>query len=185
MVATDGYFSATANGHLDPSGLVKGWAVERISDLLSEAGSHHHVVNGGGDIQTVGTTRAGSPWRVGIADPFDRNQTLTTVAVSGLGVATSGTAERGHHVINPRTGRPALHLASVTVISPGITRADVLATTAVARGLDALEWLDSVPGIAALVVSANGEVAATPNWPDVDGASCYPPGKPEVWQMSG
>jgi thiamine biosynthesis lipoprotein len=167
--ATDGYFSATADRHLDPSGLVKGWAIERASDRLREAGSRHHVVNGGGDIQTVGTTVAGSPWRVGITDPFHRDRILATLEVSDLAVATSGVAERGHHVINPRTGRPACHLASVTVICPRLTSADVLATAAMARGLDALEWLNGLPGTAALVVTASGDVASTPNWPGVDG----------------
>ncbi len=164
---SEGYFSATADGHLDPSGLVKGWAIERASELLREAGSHHHVVNGGGDIQTVGTTGSGSPWRVGITDPFRRGQILTSVGVTSLAVATSGVAERGHHVIDPRTGRPARQLASATVICPGLTDADVRATAAVARGLDALEWLGGLPGTAALVVTAGGDVASTPNWPGV------------------
>ena len=164
-VDTGGYFSATADGHLDPSGLVKGWAVERASDLFREAGSRHHVVNGGGDIQTAGTNGAGAAWRVGITDPFHRDRVLTTVEVSDLAVATSGVAERGLHVINPRTGRPACHLASVTVICPRLTRADVVATAAMARGLDALEWLESLPDVAALVVTASGEAATTQNWP--------------------
>jgi thiamine biosynthesis lipoprotein len=170
---TDGYFSATADGHLDPSGLVKGWAVERASDLLSNAGSRRHVVNGGGDIQTVGRSASKQPWRVGIADPFDRNRVLATVGVIDLAVATSGIAERGHHVIDPRTGRPAGHFASVTVICPRLTDADILATAAMARGPNALDWLEALPGVSALLVTAGGEVASTPGWPGVDGAACH------------
>jgi ApbE family protein len=65
---TGGYFSAYAAGSLDPSGYVKGWAIERVSDLLRAAGSARHCVNGGGDVQCVGGTTA-TPWRIGIADP--------------------------------------------------------------------------------------------------------------------
>jgi FAD:protein FMN transferase len=163
-VATDGYFTTMAAGRLDPSGLVKGWAVERASDLLNAAGSRHHVVNGAGDIQSVGTTAEGQPWRVGISDPFDRNALLTVIDLASGAVATSGTAERGRHVINPRTGRPASHFASVTVVCPRLTDADVLATAAVARGATALAWLESVPDAAALFVTADGHTHRTSNW---------------------
>jgi thiamine biosynthesis lipoprotein len=163
-VATDGYFSTMAAGRLDPSGLVKGWAVERASDLLRAAGSRHHVVNGAGDIQSVGTTAEGQPWRVGISDPFDRNVLRCVIELAGGAVATSGTAERGCHVINPRTGRPADDFASVTVVCPRLTDADVLATAAVARGATALSWLESVPDTAALLVTADGHTHCTSNW---------------------
>jgi thiamine biosynthesis lipoprotein len=163
-VATDGYFTTMPAGQLDPSGLVKGWAVERASDLLTAAGSHHHVVNGAGDIQSAGTTARGQPWRVGISDPFDRTALLCAIDLAGGAVATSGTAERGRHVINPRTGRPADHFASVTVVCPRLTNADVLATAAVARGATALTWLESVPDAEALLVTADGDTQRTSNW---------------------
>jgi thiamine biosynthesis lipoprotein len=163
---TDGYFSATAGGHLDPSGLVKGWAIERASELLRAAGSRHHVVNGGGDIQAVGPTADGTPWRVGISDPHDGGHLLCVVDVVGRAVATSGTAERGQHVLNPRTGRPADHFASVTVISARLTDADVLATAAIARGSTALDWLEQMPGVAALLVTTDGGVERTSGWVD-------------------
>jgi thiamine biosynthesis lipoprotein len=163
-VVTDGYFTTMASGRLDPSGLVKGWAVERASNLLRAAGSQRHVVNGGGDIQCVGTTAGGQPWRVGISDPFDRGTLLGVVDLVGGAVATSGTAERGQHVINPRTGRRADHFASVTVVGPRLTDADVLATAAVARGASALTWLETVPDAAALLVTADGQTSRTSNW---------------------
>jgi thiamine biosynthesis lipoprotein len=159
--ATDGYFTAIVAGHLDPSGLVKGWAIERASDLLRAAGSRHHVVNGGGDIQAVGTTGHGDPWRVGIVDPNDRDRVLAVVDVTDRAVATSGTAERGRHVVNPRTGQPADHFASVTVTCPRLTDADVLATAAVARGSEALDWLENLPDVDALLVTADGSITRT------------------------
>jgi thiamine biosynthesis lipoprotein len=162
--ATDGYFTTMPAGRLDPSGLVKGWAVEKASDMLCAAGSQRHVVNGGGDIQSVGTAADGQPWRVGISDPFDRDSLLCVVDLAGGAVATSGTAERGSHVINPRTGRPAEELASVTVVCPRLTDADVIATAAVARGTSALTWLETVPDAAAIVVDADGRTHRTSNW---------------------
>jgi thiamine biosynthesis lipoprotein len=161
---TEGYFSATAGGRLDPSGLVKGWAIERASDLLRAAGSRHHVVNGGGDIQAVGPTADGTPWRVGISDPNDGDHLLGVVDVVGRAIATSGTAERGQHVLNPRSGRPADHFASVTVISARLTDADVLATAAMARGATALQWLEQMSGVAALLVTTDGHTSRTSTW---------------------
>jgi thiamine biosynthesis lipoprotein len=170
---TEGYFSATAGGHLDPSGLVKGWAIERASELLRAAGSRHHVVNGGGDIQAVGPTGDGTPWRVGISDPADGARVLCVVDVVGRAVATSGTAERGQHVLNPRTGRPADHFASATVISTRLTDADVLATAAIARGATALEWLERMPGVTALLVTTDRQILRTSNWTE----AVTPPGE--------
>ena len=76
---TDGAFATRPGGRVDPTGLVKGWAVERASDLLRRAGSTSHSVNGGGDIQLAGSAGPERPWRVGISDPADRRQILTVV----------------------------------------------------------------------------------------------------------
>src|SRR6202022_4200902 len=64
-----GYFTTRPGGRFDPSGYVKGWAIERAAAMLTAAGSAEHSVNGGGDIQCVGDRGPGHPWRVGIADP--------------------------------------------------------------------------------------------------------------------
>ena len=149
---TDGYFSADLPDGLDPSGLVKGWAIARASELLHERGSHNHAVNGGGDMQLAGEAAPGQPWRVGIADPHDRTRVLTTVTGRNFAIATSGTGERGHHIVNPRQGKPAQGLAGVTVIGPSIERADVYATAAIAMGSPATTWLDNLPDHHALIV---------------------------------
>lgn len=127
----------TADGRLDPCGLVKGWAVERAADLLHEAGAHDLCVNGGGDLQLRGEAAPGTPWRVGVADPARPGRLLTVVTGTDGGpwaVATSGTAERGHHILDPHTGRPAHGLLSATVVGPSLTWADVYATAVFARG---------------------------------------------------
>jgi thiamine biosynthesis lipoprotein len=155
---TGGYFTARLGGLLDPTGLVKGWAIEQASRLLGEYGAANHAVNGGGDVQLAGFAEPGVPWVVGIADPFDPARTVTTVAGSDLAIATSGTAERGAHIINPFTNRSPADLASVTVVGPDLTRADAYATAAFAMGYPALEWLDSLAGYEGVVVTADGRL---------------------------
>lgn len=162
---TGGWFSARVGGRLDPTGLVKGWAIERASDLLRRAGSTRHVVNGGGDLQAAGEQRPGEPWAIGIADPRAPGAVLAVVPVRDGAVATSGIAERGRHITNPFTGASATGLSSVTVVGPSLTRADAYATAAFAMGTDAVRWLASRPGYAGLVVTTDGRASATPGLP--------------------
>ncbi|KIQ64422.1 thiamine biosynthesis protein [Kitasatospora griseola] len=155
---TDGYFTATPGGRLDPSGWVKGWAVEEASRALRDAGSVQHCVSGGGDVQT-----AGGPWRIGIADPHRPGAVAHVVTGHDLAVATSGTAERGPHILDPHTGRPATALASLTLVGPHLARLDALATAAFARP-DPLPWL-TARGIPALAVHPDGTRERTPDFP--------------------
>ncbi|MGO4753755.1 FAD:protein FMN transferase [Streptomyces sp. 2MCAF27] len=165
--ATDGWFSHTAGGRLDPSGMVKGWAVERASRILCEAGAHNTCVNGGGDIQLRGEAAPGAPWRVGIAHPL-RPGALCAVVTGGgggLAVATSGTAERGAHVLDPHTGEPATALASLTLTGPGLTWTDALATAAFAMGPAARAWAEALEFHQAMGITATGELWRTPGFP--------------------
>lgn len=161
---TDGFFSAYAGGQLDPSGYVKGWAIERASDILTRAGSINHSVNGGGDVQCVGESAPGRPWRIGIADPHRPGQLVGIVVGRDHAVATSGTAERGHHVLDPHTGCPPHELASVTVVGPHLADADAYATAAFAMGAGALAWLEQLPSYCGFLVAADGVTAATSGW---------------------
>jgi thiamine biosynthesis lipoprotein len=161
---TDGYFTARWQGQLDPTGLVKGWAIERASRLLRAAGSDSHAINGGGDMQLAGEAAPGRPWRVGISDPLDRTRVLRVVAGRDLAVATSGVAERGAHIINPFTGTPPDGLASVTIVGPALTRVDSYATAAFAMGHAAAAWVDTLPGHDALLVRTDGTAHSTPGF---------------------
>ncbi len=136
---SDGYFTAFEGSDLDPTGLVKGWAIERASDLLRAHGSHHHAVNGGGDIQLVGDADLAPPWRIGISHPLERDRLLTVVTGDSFAIATPGVAERGMHIVNPHNGGPAHGLVSVTVVGPSLTGVDAYATAAFAMGPGALE----------------------------------------------
>jgi len=146
----------------DPSGLVKGWAVERATRHLPP--EYGWCVNAGGDI--VAHAPAGQPaWRVGIEDPTRDGKILRVVTTRRGAVATSGTRHRGTHIVDPRTGRPPTGVLQVSVLGPQLLWADVYATAAFARGVGALAWLATVDGYEALVVAADGAVTHTPGWP--------------------
>ena len=153
---TDGYFSLHSGGTLDPSGLVKGWAIQRASEMLAAAGSRNHCVNGGGDVRCEGSGSAGEPWRIGVADPLRAGALVAVVTGCGLAVATSGSAERGSHILDPHDGSSPTALASVTVVGRELATADAYATAAFAMGADAPSWLESLDDHRALVVYGDG-----------------------------
>ncbi|MEW5356162.1 FAD:protein FMN transferase [Streptomyces sp. 16-176A] len=163
---SDGWFSLRYQGRLDPTGVVKGWAAERAARLVAAAGASGVSVNGGGDVQVLGSPGADRPWRVGVADPLRPGGLAAVVSAAGvpeLAVATSGTAERGDHIVDPRTGRAAVtDLVSVTVVAPRLVWADCWATAAFAMGArEGLAWLESLPGVEALLITAGDEVRCT------------------------
>ncbi len=167
--ASHGYFTAYPGGRLDPSALVKGWAIERASFILRRAGATNHCVNGGGDIQLAGLAAPGRPWRVGIAHPLRRGELATVVTGSDLAVATSGTAERGAHIVDPHTGRPATDLVSITLVGENLTMTDAYATAAFAMGDAAREWVEQFDGLEAFAVTASGATWRTARFPHTAG----------------
>ncbi len=161
---SDGSFSARPSGRLDPSGYVKGWAIQRASGLLRAAGSENHTVNGGGDVQATGSRSPGEPWRVGVTHPLRPGMLAAVVRTRGGAVATSGTAERGAHIVDPHTGAAVTELASVTVVGPELRLADAYATAAFAMGGECRSWLTALPDYEALVVTARGTLWRTPGF---------------------
>jgi thiamine biosynthesis lipoprotein len=162
-----GYFTASPWGRFDPSGYVKGWAVERAAAILSAAGSASHLVNGGGDVQCVGHRASPSgaspaPWRVGVADPHRRGGLALVVEAADCAVATSGIAERGAHIANPLAGGAAAGLASLTMAGPSLALADACATAAFAMGPGlARDWAESLDGYEAYAITEAGEAWQT------------------------
>lgn len=163
----------------DPSGLVKGWAVERAAGRLARLAplGLDFCLNAGGDV-IVGVAGGSSPdWRVGLEDPDDLHRILGVVPLRAGGVATSGSAHRGPHIVDPRTGRPAEGLRAATVTGPSLLWADVYATTTIVTGVAALEAIAVLPGYEALVVTPAGDTLATPGFPlEQSGASVVSPG---------
>lgn len=164
---SEGWFSTKYEGRLDPTGIVKGWSVERAARRLADTPGVSGVsVNGGGDVQLLGVPGPQRPWRVGVSDPLRPGGLAAVISASGLdelAVATSGTAERGAHIVDPRTGRSAVtDLVAVTVVAPSVTWADCWATAAFAMGSrQGLRWLESLPGVEALLITAGDEVRCT------------------------
>jgi thiamine biosynthesis lipoprotein len=141
---------------LDPSGVVKGWAVERFSMILRDLQETDFSLSAGGDL-VCGTARTDAePWRIGIEDPHDPTRIIAVVPVSNGAVATSGATHRGAHVVDARTGQSPTRVASVTVIAGSLTRADIDATAAFALGPDAADWLRTRPDCTGLVVWDDG-----------------------------
>jgi len=138
---TDGYFDVYATGRFDPSGYVKGWSVQVASEKLTAAGAVNHLVDAGGDIQSRGRPAPGEEWQIGVRHPWDPTKLSWVLSGVDLAVATSGSYERGPHVIDPRTGRPASRMRSVTLVGRHLGLADAYATAAVAMGAAGLTWL--------------------------------------------
>ena len=154
---TGGYFDVARDGLIDPSGLVKGWAIDKASALLSARGFANYFIEAGGDVQAVGLNSDGQPWQVGIRNPFKRDELVKVLAVTDRGVATSGTAIRRQHIYNPlRPGLHATELVSLTVTGPSIYEADRMSTAAFAMGRDGLSFIAERPDLEGYAVTADG-----------------------------
>lgn len=144
--------------HLDPSGVVKGWAVSAAGTFLAELDSTDYCLSAGGDM-TCRTRNIDSPgWRIGVEDPRSPGRLVAVIPVRDGAVATSGLAHRGAHIRDPRTGAVPADLASVTVVAPSLTWADIDATAAFVLGADARSWLEQ-RGRTGVIVTSLGEVS--------------------------
>lgn len=137
-----------AGGQLDLSGIAKGYAVDRISELLGEQfGITSSLVDIGGEIKVCGPGPKGDSWRVGIYAPSTGGQPAPktpALLLRDTSIATSGTTFRGHHLIDPASGEPANPpLLCVSVIHPSNTTADALATALFVMGPEkGIEWAE-------------------------------------------
>jgi len=168
-VITDGYFDAgrVLEDGIDPSGLVKGWAVDRAGELLDAAGARNYSLNAGGDIRLRGAPLPEPRWRIGIQHPRVRDKIAAVVEGNDLGVATSGAYARGEHVLDPHTGRAPAGVLSVTIVGPELATADAYATAAFAMGEAGPEWTASLGLYEAMTILADDRVLLTPGFPSV------------------
>lgn len=141
---------------LDPSGVVKGWAVQRASRHLAALPATDFLLGGGGDLVGRVVDPAAPAWLVGVEDPRDPARLVARIPLRTGAVATSSQVHRGPHVVDARTGRPPVGLAAVTVVADDLTWADIDATAAFAMGVDGLAWLRTRPGRSGLVVLEDG-----------------------------
>ncbi len=131
-ILTEGAFDHRLEDALDPSGYVKGWAIQRAADILATSGMRRFYIDAGGDIAMRGA------WRVGIRNPADPECPLLVLDLEDTAIATSGTYERGEHIWGPDPGG----LASVSVVGPDLGTADAVATALFASGGRNVGWLD-------------------------------------------
>jgi thiamine biosynthesis lipoprotein len=162
---TDGYFNIlTPEGLYDPSGLVKGWSIYNAANILSELGFKNFYVEAGGDIEARGKNENGEVWSVGIRDPWsaDKSRIIKTVFISGCGMATSGTYERGQHIYNPHVGRASLNdVVSISIIGPNVYEADRFATAAFAMGNEGINFIEQLDGFEGYSVDKKGIATET------------------------
>jgi thiamine biosynthesis lipoprotein len=159
---TDGYFDIKRGDKLDPSGLVKGWAIDRAAKRLRRSGFDNFCLEAGGDFQTGGLNPTGGKWRIGIRNPFARAEIIKVLAVSGAGIATSGTAVRGQHIYDPhKPAEPIEEVKSLTVVGPNIYEADRFATAAFAMGRRSISFIDSLDGFEGYMVDADKKATFT------------------------
>ena len=148
---------------LDPSGVVKGWAISRAAGVFDALDDTDVCLSAGGDMVCRTAAPRSTGWRIGIEDPADTSRVVAVVPVRNGAVATSGAAHRGAHVSHGRTGVVPHAVASVTVLAPDLTWADIDATAAYAQDEQALDWLRTRPGRRGLVVWSDGRTDLVDN----------------------
>ncbi len=162
---TGGFFDPRAHradGRPDPTGVVKGWAVDEAVALLRLAGARNVLVVAGGDLVAAGEPEPGRAWRIGIRHPDREDRVAGVLAVRDLAVATSGLYERGGHIVDPHTGLVASGLRSLTVIGPRLALADAYATAGFAMGEAGIAWVGRQPGCGAVGITLDDRVTWTP-----------------------
>jgi thiamine biosynthesis lipoprotein len=164
---TRGFFDmrAASSSQIEPSGLVKGWSVDRVTALLEAAGLCDFAVSAGGDVVTRGRALPDDCWRVGIQHPEIADRVAKVVVATDLAIATSGAYARGDHVIDPHTGLAPAGVLSVTITGPVLATADAYATAAFAMGTGGPAWTARLQGYEAMTILADGRVLSTPGFP--------------------
>lgn len=160
---TGGYFNIKRpDGLIDPSGIVKGWAIQKGAELAQKQGFNSYYLEIAGDIQTRGHDERNQKWTIGIRNPFDRTQVIKILYPRGAGIATSGSAERGQHIYNPHDPMILVSsIVSITVIGPNIYEADRFATAVFAMGDSGIHFINSLKGFEAYAVDRNGIATMT------------------------
>jgi thiamine biosynthesis lipoprotein len=160
---SNGYFEMRRpDGKLDPSGIVKGWAVLNAAGIIRKANVPDYYINAGGDIQMGGKNQDGENWRIGIRNPFNEDEIVKALAMTGRGIATSGNYVRGQHIYNPHRPKSEISdIVSLTVIGPDVLEADRFATAAFAMGEDGIYFIEEQPGLEGYIINAKGIATET------------------------
>lgn len=157
---SNGFFDILRpDGKIDPSGIVKGWAIFEAAKLLKKSGFKNFYVDAGGDVQVASPN---TPWVVGIKNPFDQREIVKILEIKNEGVATSGTYIRGQHIYNPKNpATPLNEVVSITLIGPNVYEADRFATAAFAMGKEGINFVEKMPGFEAYQIDGDGNAVMT------------------------
>jgi len=160
---TNGYFDIVRNDEtIDPSGIVKGWAIHQASKILIKNNIKDFYIDAGGDIQTSKPNRAENFWDIGIQNPFKTNEIIKIVSIQNKGMATSGTYNRGQHIYNPFKRKADIEdIVSITVIGPNIYEADRFATAAFAMGKEGIYFIENLEGFEGYQITREGFATMT------------------------
>ncbi len=158
---TYGYFDININGIIDPSGLVKGYAIYNGARILKKIGYKNFYVEIAGDIQAEGFNEKGKKWKVGIQSPFNLKEIIKIVYLTNKGIATSGTYLRGKHIQNPKINSAADEIAGITVIGPNVYEADRFATAAFAMGEKGINFIDGLKGFEGYMIKKDKTAVMT------------------------
>ena len=146
----------------DPCGYVKGWSVQRATEIVQRRGVSNFCINAGGDVAVGGSNANDQRWRVGVRDPITESAiALTVVAKGSMAIATSGCYERGAHIVDPRTGEAAVNFASATVLGPNAADADAYATTLLVMGVGGISWLAEHNGYSGCLIGHDRQLLST------------------------
>lgn len=135
---------------LDCGAIAKGFAVDKVAELLASKGIKNYMVEIGGEVVVKGNNPDGEPWHIGVIKPTDdslsvNNEMQARLTVSDMAMATSGNyrnyyyknGKKYAHTIDPKTGYPVQHnILSVTILAPTCMQADAYATSFMVVGLD-------------------------------------------------
>lgn len=150
----------TPGTRINLGGIAKGYSVERVIALLRQAGVTNAFASAGGDTRLLGDHR-GRPWVVGVRDPDDRDKLITNLSLDDEAISTSGDYERFfdedgqryHHILDPRTGKSAKGVRSVTIVGPDAVMTEGLTKTVFILGPDkGLAIVEAVGGYEAVIV---------------------------------
>ncbi len=152
---TQGLFSANFVGKYNPTGAVKGWAIEKaeriqLEPLLSDPNFVAVNLNGGGDMQFSSSDKHNWQWEIGIVNPFDNKKVISCFRMKNGAIAASGTSQRGEHLFNSSTGRAIpeknFNVISSSVIGSELTYSDIWATAIATTTINDHSWLKRLSG---------------------------------------
>jgi thiamine biosynthesis lipoprotein len=155
---------------IDLGGIAKGWAVDNAVTILRARGITNAIVTAGGDSRLIGDRR-GRPWHIGVRDPRSREGMVAVLPLADVAISTSGDYERffeedgvrHHHIINPKTGKSATGLRSVTIVAADATTTEGLTKSVFVKGLvEGMRFVEALRGVDAIIVDDQGRMHFSP-----------------------